>query len=112
MRVGYIPPLFMVLLLCLSSCMAPRYATYKPAGDAGPQWKVKAEMTLGGEVTVTIDDKEVLKGQYPLFGEEEVRGSYQGRDVSMVLRTDRERGATTWECLVYAENNQIGQFKW
>jgi hypothetical protein len=100
-RVAFIPALFVVLLLCLSSCTAPRYTTYRPAGDTGQQWKVKAEKTISGWVTVTFNGEQVLKGRYPIFGEREVRGSYQGHDVSMILKESLgERGITIWECLV------------
>ncbi len=112
MRTIFAPATAVVLLLFLSSCAAPRYATYKPPGGAVPEWKVKAEKDFGGMVTVTVNDTEVLKGQYPIFGEREVKGKYQGRDITMVLRKSPEARVTVFECLLYAEGNQIGYFKW
>lgn len=110
MRVAFIPALFVILLLCLFSCSAPRYATYNPPGEA--PWKVTAVKTMSGWVIVTIDEKEVLKGQYPIFGEQEFRATYKGRGVSMVLRKRHEHKVTIFECLLFADYNQIGQWNW
>lgn len=106
-------PVVVALLfaLLLSSCTAPRYATYKPPGGA-TEWNVKAEKEVGGKVTITINDKEALKGQYQLVGEQETKGKYDGRDISMILRKSHEGRGTVWECLLYAEGNQIGFFRW
>jgi hypothetical protein len=97
--------------LALSSCAAPRYTTYKPPGGAA-EWKVKGERDFGGRVTITINDTEALKGQYPIVGEREVKGSYEGRDIAMILKKSHEGRGTVWECLLYAEGNQIGFFRW
>jgi hypothetical protein len=97
--------------LSLASCAAPRYTTYKPPGGA-PEWKVKAEKDMGGRVTIMINDTQALKGQYQIFGEEEVKGKYDGRDIAMILRKSYEGRGTVWECLLYAEGNQIGFFRW
>jgi hypothetical protein len=111
MRTVCISALFMVLLMCLS-CAAPRYSTYKPT-DGGSEWKVMAEKAANGWVTVTINGEVALKGQYSFFpGEKEAKGSYQGHDIRMVLMKHDEGRTTIFECLLYAENHQIGNFNW
>jgi len=97
--------------LSLASCAAPRYTTYKPPGGA-PEWKVKAEKEFGGKVTIMINDTQALKGQYTIGGEQEVKGKYEGRDISMILKRSHEDRVTVYECLLYAEGNQIGFFRW
>ena len=73
---------------------------------------MKAEKDMGGRITIMINDTQALKGQYPIFGEQEVKGKYEGRDIAMVLRHSNEGRVTVWECLLYAEGNQIGLFRW
>ncbi len=87
------------------------YTTYKPPGGA-PEWKVKAEKEFDGKVTIMINDTQALKGQYAIVGEQEVKGKYEGRDISMILKRSHEGRVTVYECLLYAEGNQIGFFRW
>lgn len=114
MRTAFISTLLVALVLGLSSCTAPRYTTYSPNGNTGPQWRVKAEKDIGDYVTLTINGKKVLGGQGSIFGEKEYKGKYQGHDVSMVLRQwqSTEHQGIEYECLVYADGKQIGDFRW
>src|SRR5260370_27857548 len=86
----------LLFALWLASCAAPRYTTYKPPGGA-PEWKVKAEKEFGGKVTIMINDTQALKGQYAIVGEQELKGKYEGRDLSIILRRSHEGRLPVYE---------------
>jgi hypothetical protein len=73
---------------------------------------MKVDKAITGWVTLTIDDKEVLKAQVPIFGEKEAKTTYEGSELSMVVSSHVEARKTIWDCLVYADHKQIGQFTW
>jgi len=101
------------LFLSLAGCSPPMFTSYRPPGSTEAAWQVKAEKSLTGVVILTINNTEVLQGQFPggfFSGTREFKGQYQGRDVVMILTTDAIK--SVWMCRVFVHGDLVGDFTW
>lgn len=101
-----------VLGMC-ASCAPTRYESFKPPGAERP-WTIKADESLGGTVTVKINDVEVIKGQVPLFGSREVEAEYQRHKIKMALTKEisTAQGDLGHRAIVLVDGVVAARFSW
>lgn len=103
-----------IILVSFIACSPVRYGSWRPPGSTEPAWAIKAEKSIGGFVTVTIDGNDVVHGQLPLFGSREFQGEYRGRKITMALTNElgHTQEGQGQKCIVMIDGEVATQVSW
>ena len=94
-------------------CAATRYESFKPAGTT-ETWTVKGDLSITGWVTITINNEEAIRGQFPVFQSQEFQGEFRGHQLKMALTNElgkTEEGMGK-RCILMIDGAVAARFNW
>ena len=99
----------------LIGCTSTSSASYRLAGSTDAAWQVQGVWNqASGEVTITIDGTEVIKGQPGIFSSTKtLSGTYKDHKVAAILtKSTSFLDSEKMHCIITIDNEVAATFDW